>query len=139
MLEVVAAHGAGLVMMHRLVAPEHDRWSTERDARREAYGDVVGAVAAWLAARVEAARAAGVAQHAIAVDPGFGFGKDVATFAIFRRHAESPTWRIEKEPALANRQGQYAVYGLGGQVLRRGRELRQVLRVFESRKFTIVR
>jgi dihydropteroate synthase len=27
---------------------------------------------------VEAARAAGVAQHAIAVDPGFGFGKDVA-------------------------------------------------------------
>ena len=78
MLEVVAAHGAGLVLMHRLVAPEHDRWSTERDPRREAYGDVVGAVAAWLAARVEAARAAGVAQHAIAVDPGFGFGKDVA-------------------------------------------------------------
>ena len=72
-------------------------------------------------------------------DYSIGFGKDVATFAIFRRHAESPTWRIEKEPALATRQGQYAVYGLGGQVLRRGRELRQVLRVFESRKFTIVR
>ena len=72
-------------------------------------------------------------------DYSIGFGKDVATFTIFRRHAESPSWRIEKEPALANRQGQYAVYGPGGQVLRRGRELRQVLRVFESRKFTIVR
>ncbi|OFW99414.1 MAG: hypothetical protein A3E78_03060 [Alphaproteobacteria bacterium RIFCSPHIGHO2_12_FULL_63_12] len=72
-------------------------------------------------------------------DYSIGFGRDVATFAIFRRHAESPTWRIEKEPALANRQGQYAVYGLGGQVLRRGRELKQVLRVFDSRKFTIVR
>ena len=74
-----------------------------------------------------------------ALDYSICFGKDVATFAIFRRHAESPTWRIEKEPALATRQGQYAVYGLGGQVLRRGRELRQVLRVFDSRKFTIVR
>jgi hypothetical protein len=72
-------------------------------------------------------------------DYSIGFGRDVAIFAIFRRHAESPTWRIEKEPALANRQGQYAVYGLGGQVLRRGRELKQVLRVFDSRKFTIVR
>ncbi|MFN4184714.1 MAG: DUF2794 domain-containing protein [Hyphomonas sp.] len=72
-------------------------------------------------------------DYAIGMDP------DVATFAIFRRHAESPTWRIEKEPALANRQGQYAVYGSAGQVLRRGRDLRQVLRVFESRKFSIVR
>lgn len=72
-------------------------------------------------------------------DYSIGYGADIATFAIFRRHAESPTWRIEKEPALANRQGQYAVYGSGGQVLRRGRELKQVLRVFDSRKFTIVR
>lgn len=72
-------------------------------------------------------------------DYAIGMGRDVATFAIFRRTAESPTWRIEKEPALANRQGQYAVYGSGGQVLRRGRELKQVLRVFDSRKFTIVR
>lgn len=78
MPRVVAARGAGLVMMHRLVAPGQDRWSTERDARRDAYGDVVGAVAAWLAARAEAARAAGVAHASIAVDPGFGFGKDVA-------------------------------------------------------------
>jgi Protein of unknown function (DUF2794) len=72
-------------------------------------------------------------------DYAIGYSRDVATFAIFRRHAESPTWRIEKEPALASRQGQYAVYGLGGLVLRRGRELRQVLRVFDSRKFTVVR
>jgi Protein of unknown function (DUF2794) len=66
-------------------------------------------------------------------------GRDVAIFAIFRRTAESPTWRIEKEPALANRQGQYAVYGSGGQVLKRGRELGQVLKVFDTRRFTIVR
>ncbi|MBY9066402.1 DUF2794 domain-containing protein [Hyphomonas sp. WL0036] len=72
-------------------------------------------------------------------DYAIGMDTDVATFAIFRRHAESPTWRIEKEPALANRQGQYAVYGSAGQVLRRGRELKQVLRVFDTRRFSIVR
>ncbi|MFN4023275.1 MAG: DUF2794 domain-containing protein [Hyphomonas sp.] len=72
-------------------------------------------------------------------DYAIGMDRDVATFAIFRRHAESPTWRIEKEPQLANRQGQYAVYGSAGQVLRRGRELKQVLRVFDTRRFSIVR
>lgn len=72
-------------------------------------------------------------------DYAIGMEPDVAIFAIFRRHAESPTWRIEKEPALAMRQGQYAVYGSAGQVLRRGRDLRQVLRVFDSRRLTLVR
>jgi hypothetical protein len=72
-------------------------------------------------------------------DYAIGMQRDVATFAIFRRHAESPTWRIEKEPALANRQGQYAVYGSAGQILRRGRDLLQVLSVFDSRRFRIVR
>ncbi len=85
---VVAARGAGLVLMHRLAPPGLDRWSTERDARRDAYGDVVQAVAAWLGTAVEAAVASGVGRGAIAVDPGFGFGKDVdqqlAMLARFR-------------------------------------------------------
>jgi len=72
-------------------------------------------------------------------DYAIGMEKDIAIFAIFRRHAENPTWRIEKEPALANRQGQYAVYGSAGQILRRGRELKQVLRVFDTRRFTVVK
>ena len=59
--------------------------------------------------------------------------------AIFRRHAENPTWRIEKQPHLANMQGQYVVYGQAGQVLRRGRDLQQVLRVFDRKRFTIVK
>jgi dihydropteroate synthase len=41
--------------------------------REPRYGDVVGEVMAFLAARAAAARAAGVA--AVAVDPGIGFGK----------------------------------------------------------------
>ena len=64
--------------------------------------------------------------------------KDVAEFAVFRRSGDTPLYRIEKRPALRLKQGQWAVIGEGGLVLRRGRELAQVLRVFDSRKFSIV-
>ncbi len=64
--------------------------------------------------------------------------KDVAEFAVFRRSGDAPLYRIEKRPSLRLKQGQWAVIGEGGLVLRRGRELAQVLRVFDSRKFTIV-
>ena len=63
---------------------------------------------------------------------------DSAVFSVFRRTAEAPLYRIEKRPALARRQGAWAVIGQGGMVLRRGHELEQVLRFFESRKFSIV-
>jgi len=64
--------------------------------------------------------------------------RDVAEFAVFRRTGDAPAYRIEKRPALQTRQGQWAVIGEGGQVLRRGRELDQVLRVFDSRRFRVV-
>lgn len=63
---------------------------------------------------------------------------DVAVFSIFRRAAEHPLYRIEKRPALRLRQGQYAVIGAQGQVLRRGADLRQVLRVLEPRRLRVV-
>lgn len=64
--------------------------------------------------------------------------KDVAEFAVFRRSGDAPAYRIEKRPALRLKQGQWAVLGEGGVILRRGRDLAQVLRVFDSRRFTIV-
>lgn len=64
--------------------------------------------------------------------------KDLAEFAVFRRHGDAPAYRIEKRPALQTRQGQWAIIGEGGIVLKRGRELAQVLRVFDSRRFNIV-
>ena len=64
--------------------------------------------------------------------------KDLAEFAVFRRHGDAPAYRIEKRPALQTRQGQWAVIGEGGMVLKRGRELAQVLRVFDSRRFNVV-
>lgn len=59
--------------------------------------------------------------------------RDLAVFAIFRRTAETPLYRIEKRPKLRNRQGLYAVVGMDGRVLRRGHDLDQVLKVLEKR------
>lgn len=58
--------------------------------------------------------------------------RDVAVFAIFRRTAEVPIYRVEKRPDLRGRQGMFAVIGQDGRVLRRGHELPQVLRVLEK-------
>jgi hypothetical protein len=77
-------------------------------------------------------------QSGQARDYAIGMHKDRAIFAIFRRAAESPTYRIEKVPALANRQGAFVVYGSAGQVLRRGHDLRSVLKVFDSRRFDVI-
>jgi hypothetical protein len=64
--------------------------------------------------------------------------KDYAVFSVYRRASESPLYRIEKRPALARRQGAWAVIGEGGVILRRGRELEQVLRFFERGRFAVV-
>ncbi|MDQ8028498.1 MAG: DUF2794 domain-containing protein [Brevundimonas sp.] len=64
--------------------------------------------------------------------------RDVAEFAVFRRSGDAPVYRIEKRPSLRLKQGQWAVIGEGGMVLKRGRDLPQVLRVFDSRRFTVV-
>ena len=63
---------------------------------------------------------------------------DAAVFSVFKRASEAPVYRIEKRPALARRQGAWAVVGQGGVILRRGQELETVLRVFDSRRFRVV-
>jgi dihydropteroate synthase len=70
-LEVVADRGAGYVAMHMLGEPR----TMQRDPR---YGDVIAEVGDFLVDRVDAARAAGVADVALAADPGIGFGKTAA-------------------------------------------------------------
>ena len=71
-------------------------------------------------------------------DYGIAGLKDSAVFSVFRRTAEAPLYRIEKRPALAARQGAWAVLGQGGVVLKRGHELEQVLKVFDKGRFKIV-
>jgi hypothetical protein len=61
-----------------------------------------------------------------------------AVFSVYARASEQPLYRIEKRPALARKQGAWAVLGQGGMVLRRGHELDQVLRVFDRGRFKVV-
>lgn len=64
--------------------------------------------------------------------------RDAAVFAAFRRTAERPEMQIEKRPALRRRQGQWALIGEHGAVLRRGHDLGPVLAPVERRLMKLV-
>ncbi|MEC7961957.1 MAG: DUF2794 domain-containing protein [Pseudomonadota bacterium] len=66
-------------------------------------------------------------------DYGISALRDRAVFSIFRRTAENPLYRIEKHPKLRLKQGQYCVISMGGQVLKRGNDLKTVLRGLERK------
>ena len=71
-------------------------------------------------------------------DYGISSLKEVAVFSIFRRTAEHPIYRIEKRPKLRNRQGQYAVVGMDGQILKRSHDLKSVLGILERKLIKLV-
>ena len=67
-LEAVASAQVGVCLMHMQGEPRTMQ-------RKPRYGDVVAEVKAFLAERVAAAEAHGIARERIIIDPGFGFGK----------------------------------------------------------------
>lgn len=71
LLPLVADRGAAVCLVHMRGAPR----TMQRDPR---YGDVVAEVRDALAARLEAAVAAGVPEERVILDPGIGFGKTLA-------------------------------------------------------------
>jgi len=71
-------------------------------------------------------------------DYGISNLKEVAVFSVFRRTSENPMYRIEKRPKLRDKQGMYAVFGMDGQVLRRGHDLKTVLRILERKLIRLV-
>lgn len=66
-------------------------------------------------------------------DYGISCLREVAVFSIFRRTAETPLYRVEKRPKLRQKQGMYSVIGMDGQILKRGHDLKTVLRVLERK------
>lgn len=71
-------------------------------------------------------------------DYSIDFLREVAVFSVFRRATEHPLFRIEKRPKLAQKQGLYAVVGQDGRILKRGRDLAQVMRVFDAKLLRVV-
>ena len=67
-LEAVAASDVGVCLMHMQGEPR----SMQQAPR---YDDVVAEVKVFLAGRIAAAQARGIARERIVIDPGFGFGK----------------------------------------------------------------
>ena len=68
MAKVVADAGAGIVLMHMRGTPA----TMQHDPH---YEDATGEIAAHLGASLARARAAGIAEACVALDPGIGFGK----------------------------------------------------------------
>lgn len=58
---------------------------------------------------------------------------DFAAFSVYRRASESPLFQIFKNPSLARKQGAWSVVASGGQILKRGHELANVLTVFDKK------
>jgi dihydropteroate synthase len=82
MAPLCAERGATVVLMHMLGTPR-----TMQDDPR--YDDVVAEVKDFLAARLEAAVAAGIAEERVWLDPGIGFGKTAAhNMELLRRLGE---------------------------------------------------
>lgn len=71
-------------------------------------------------------------------DYAIEMGRDAAVFSAFRRAAERPEVRIEKRPALRQRQGLWALVGEAGTVLKRGHDLGPVLAPVERRLLKLV-
>jgi hypothetical protein len=63
---------------------------------------------------------------------------DCAIFSIYRMASECPLYSVIKSPADARKQGQYRIVGMAGQVLKRGHDLDQVLRVFDKKRLRLV-
>ena len=68
---VIAAAGVPVILMHHHGKPE----VMQDDPR---YDDALVEVYVWLEERIAAAQAAGIARDKLLIDPGFGFGKNVA-------------------------------------------------------------
>lgn len=66
-------------------------------------------------------------------DYAIDFGREKATFCVFRHTSEVPLYRIEKCPKLAKKQGAFSVVTATGLILRRGHDLARVLEALQKR------
>lgn len=72
-------------------------------------------------------------------DYGISCLRELAVFSVFKRTTDHPLYRIEKRPKLRQRQGMYSVVSMDGQILKRGHELKTVLRVLDRQLIRAVK
>lgn len=76
MLTLASQRRCGLILMHRVVSPEHDQYS-DQYTQPPVDCDIVDEVEHALKASAQRAIDAGVDPRVILIDPGLGFGKSV--------------------------------------------------------------
>ncbi len=91
MLATVSKLGVPIILMHLRGTPKTMQQLTN-------YRDLVGEISSFLQDRVEAAIAAGIPQHLIALDPGIGFAKTFDQNLELLRH--TATFRQLGHPLL---------------------------------------
>jgi hypothetical protein len=70
-------------------------------------------------------------------DYAIDFLRERAIFSIFRRAAEIPIYRIEKQPVLARKQGTYSLVAATGLIIKPGHDLARVLRALDKPKLVM--
>jgi len=103
MARIVAAAGAGLVLMHMRGTP--------RTMQHEpSYADAAREISDWLGARLEGAIRSGVGRERIVLDPGIGFGKTprhnfelLARLEEFARHGRPLLVGVSRKSFLGKR------------------------------------
>ena len=81
-MEIVAKSHVGVCLMHMQGLPQNMQVDPQ-------YADVVLEVMEFLAARLQAAEAAGISRNRLLLDPGFGFGKRTAHNLTLLNHLSS--------------------------------------------------
>ena len=64
--------------------------------------------------------------------------KEEAVFSIFRRSQDVALYRIFKCPKDAAKQGAWRIESMDGRIVRRGKELKLLLRYFDRKRFKVM-
>lgn len=82
MKEVIASYKSGVIIMHMKGTPQTMQ-------HRPQYDDVVAEVKMFLTQKIEEARAGGIPEECVVIDPGIGFGKNLShNLALLRAQPE---------------------------------------------------
>jgi len=71
-------------------------------------------------------------DYAIDTQPNY------AVFSVYRRASEMPLYQIIKEPALSSKQGMWRILSMNQQVVKRGKDLKILLRYFDNKLLKLV-
>ena len=71
-------------------------------------------------------------------DYGISNFKEKAVFSAYKHTSHAPLYIIEKQPKLIERNSLYSIHSIDGEILKRGNNLPNVLKIFQRKLMKIV-